>query len=96
MRLKFIACKYTVFIPFRILARNIFFSFLSLNQSVCHFRNELDTYQTNFLFSKVIAQFIKRIINLISGRFLEIIIDIQQVVLFGFYCVSLLTLAIRN
>ena len=28
MRLKFIACKYTVFIPFRILARNIF-SFLS-------------------------------------------------------------------
>ena len=30
MRLKFIACKYTVFIPFRILARNIFFFFYQL------------------------------------------------------------------
>ena len=29
MRLKFIACKYTVFIPFRIFTRNIFFFFLS-------------------------------------------------------------------
>ena len=29
MRLKFIAGKYTVFIPFRILARNIFFFFIN-------------------------------------------------------------------
>ena len=29
MRLKFIACKYTVFIPFRIFTRNIFLLFLS-------------------------------------------------------------------
>ena len=33
MRLKFIACKYTVFIPFRINARNIF-SFFYLNPGI--------------------------------------------------------------
>ena len=73
MRLKFIACKYTVFIQNRIPARLFFSLFL-----ISHFRDELDTYQTNFFFRKVIAQFIQRIINLISGRFLEIIIDIEH------------------
>lgn len=49
MRLKIIACKYTVFIQNRIPAR-LFFRFL-----ISHFRDELNTYQTNFLFREVIA-----------------------------------------
>ncbi len=39
MRLKFIACKYTVFIQNCIPARLFFFAFL-----IGHFRDELDTY----------------------------------------------------
>ena len=59
MRLKFIACKYTLFIQNRIPARLFFSLFL-----ISHFRDELNTYQTDFLFREVIAQFIKRIISL--------------------------------
>ena len=50
MRLKIIACKYTVFIQNCIPARLFFFAFL-----ISHFRDELNTYQANFLFSEVIA-----------------------------------------
>ena len=50
MRLKFIACKYTFFIPFRISARPFFRIFL-----ICHFGNKLDTNQADFFFSKVIT-----------------------------------------
>ena len=50
MRLKIIACKYTVFIQNCIPARLFFFSIL-----IGHFRDELNTYQANFLFSEVIA-----------------------------------------
>ena len=50
MRLKIIACKYTVFIQDCISARKFFFAFL-----ISHFRDELNTYQTNFLFREVIA-----------------------------------------
>lgn len=50
MRLKIIACKYTVFIQNCIPARLFFSLFL-----IGHFRDELNTYQANFLFSEVIA-----------------------------------------
>ena len=50
MRLKFIACKYTLFIQNRIPARLFFSLFL-----ISHFRDELNTYQTDFLFREVIA-----------------------------------------
>ncbi len=56
MRLKFIACKYTVFIPFCISARNIFFLFLNeRTELVRHFRDELDTYQTYFFIGEIIT-----------------------------------------
>ena len=75
MRLKIIACKYTVFIQNRIPARLFFSLFL-----VCHFRDELNTYQTNFFFSEVIPQFIKCIINLVCRILLKIIVDVKQMI----------------
>lgn len=49
MRLKIIACKYTVLFKTAYL-HAYFFAFL-----ISHFRDELNTYQTNFLFREVIA-----------------------------------------
>lgn len=74
MRLKIIACKYTVFIQDCISARN-FFAFL-----ISHFGDKLDTNQTDFFFSKFVTEFVERIVNLICCRLLEIIIDVEHVV----------------
>ena len=53
----------------------IFFAFL-----ISHFRDELDSHQSDFLFGKFIAQFVKSIINLVCRRFLEVIIDIEHMI----------------
>ena len=81
MRLKFIACKYTVFIPFRIFTRNSFFHFfIAARGLICHFGDELNTYQTYFFFCKIIPQLIQSIIDIIRSRFFEIVVYIQQMV----------------
>lgn len=80
MRLKFIACKYTVFIPFRIFTRNIFSFLFAARGLICHFGDELNTYQTYFFFCKIISQLIQSIIDIIRSRFFEIVVYIQQMV----------------
>ena len=47
---------------------------------ISHFRNELDTNQTDFIFSIVITKFFHRIVYFIGCRLLEIVIDIKHMV----------------
>ena len=75
MRLKIIACKYTVFIQNRIPARLFFRIFL-----ISHFGDELNPYQPYFLLRKIVTQLVKSIVNLVCSRFFEVIIDIEHVV----------------
>ena len=75
MRLKIIACKYTVFIQDCISARKFFFAFL-----ISHFGDKLDTNQTDFFFGKFVPEFIKSVVNLICCRLFEVIVDVEHVI----------------
>ena len=78
MRLKFIACKYTVFIPFRILARNIF-SFLSTKTNRLPSQNKLNANQPYLFFREIIITQSHQCIVYFAVVD-SLIIDIQHVV----------------
>ncbi len=59
MRLKFIACKYTVFIQYHIPARNIFFFFIV--EKSTYFRACLNFLQKVFI--QLLLSFFKRRMN---------------------------------
>lgn len=50
------------------------------DKSICHFRNKLNTNQPDFILGIVITQLIHRVIYFICCRFLEVIINIVQMV----------------
>ena len=50
------------------------------DKSICHFRNKLNTNQPDFILGIVITQLIHRVIYFICCRFLEVILNIVQMV----------------